>query len=162
MQPRFKSSMHDWMLKNVADEIRAAKSAGWGIMFLEYTRRGGIGGVQLSERTHSRLTRLVMRYKHAITVHKKQNDGSIEVLCAADKWYDGSYVEHIAGGIRVVGVNTMACVADTVNGLSKFRSDIEITVVGEACNAGGTEPNNTGQDNILTDGRNVTVLKAAC
>lgn len=171
MQPRFRSSTFGWMLKNVADEIRAAKLAGWGIIFLEYTRSVSgsvqLGGVQLGERTHGRLTRLVMRYKHAITVHKKQDDGSIDVLHAADMWYDdsydGSYVEHIAGGIRVVGVNTSACIASTVNGLSKSRPDIKITVVGKACNNGNDgEPNNMGQKGILTDDRNVTILKAVC
>lgn len=160
MQPRFGSSAHDWMLKNVADEIRAARSAGWGIMFLEYSRQCGHGGVSLSERTHGRLTRLVARYRHAITVHKEQGDGSYNVLHAADDWY-GDGAKHIDGGFRVVGVNTGACIAMTVNGISKARPATEITVVGGACNAGGIEPNNAGQDNIVTDGRNVRILKVA-
>lgn len=163
MQPRFDSSTHDWLLENVAREIRAARSAKWGIMFLEYTRKCGKAGVPLSERTHGRLTRLVARYRYAITVHKKQDNGSAEVLYAADEWYGDGYVEHIHGGIRVVGVNMEACIAVTVNGLSKARSDVEITVVGDACNgvSGGESPSNAGQDKIVTDGRNVRVLKVA-
>lgn len=167
MQPRFKASKHEWLLKNVANEIRAAKAAGWGIMFLEYSCDGAGSGVALAERTYGRLTRLVAKYKYAITVHKGYNDGSDEVLVAAEDWYGPEVTAmHIDDGIRVVGVNTEACVAATVNGLSKTRPDIEITVVGAACNgewlAGGGEikPNNAGQNKIETDGRNVRILVA--
>lgn len=164
MQPRFWASTHDWILENVADEIRAAKSAKWGIVFLEYTRHHGSGGVHLSEKTHGRLTRTVGKYMSAITVHKEQDDGSAAVLNAIEDWWSASEL-HIDGGIRVVGVNTEVCIAKTVNGLSKAKPDIEITVVGNACNGsqkiygGGSAPNNDGQDQIVTDGRNVRVLK---
>lgn len=163
MQPRFGASAHDWIQESVATEIRAARSAGWGIMFLEYSRQCDRGGVPLSERTYGRLTRLVARYRHAITVHKEQDDGSHDVLNAAEFWY-GDSAEHITGGIRVVGVNTESCVALTVNGLSKARPDIEITVVGAACNGGwygAAEPSNAGQDRIKIDGRNVRILNVA-
>lgn len=161
MQPRFDSSTHDWIIAAVAGEIRAAKRARWGIMFLEYTRHCGRGGVVLKERTHGRLTRLAASYRHAITVHKKDDNGSDEVLAAALDWYDACAVDHIDGGFRVVGVNTGSCVAGTVNGLSKSRPDLEITVVGAACNEGGKSPNNSGQGKIVTDGRNVRILKVA-
>jgi len=164
MQPRFSSSTRDWLLRNVAREIRAAKFADWGIMFLEYTRNVAHGGVTLSERTHGCLTKLVASHDCAITVHKEQDDGSAAVLHAAEHWYHGVGVEHIHGGIRVVGVNMESCIARTVNGLSKARPDIEITVVGDACNGelgGGKAPSNAGQDKIMTDGRNVRVLKVA-
>ncbi len=168
MQPRFLASNHKWLPESVADEIRAAKAAKWGIMFLEYTRHPGRSGVGLRDRTHGRLTKLAARYQHAITVHKEGDDGSREVLRAADGWGGAGHVTHIAGGIRVVGVNAEACIANTVNGLSA-KEDHEITVVASACNGMwatfhgvAKSPNNMGQDRIVTDGRNVRVLKVAC
>ena len=147
--------------------MRAAKTAGWGVMFLEYTSGINCGvraGVLLKERTHRRLTDLVADYDDAMTVHKGQDDGSDAVLSAAEGWWgskSGSECErHIDGGIRVVGVNTEACVASTVNGLSAARPDLEITVVGGACNSGGKGPNNDGHDLIVTKGRNIRVLAA--
>jgi len=167
MQPNFRSSNHRWLLDMVAREVRAARSAGWGVMFLEYTSGLNCGvraGVLLKERTHRRLTNLVADYDDAMTVHKGQDDGSDVVLSAAEGWWgskSGSgYERHIDGGIRVVGVNTEACVASTVNGLSAAMPGLEITVVGGACNSGGEGPNNEGHDLIVTKGRNVRVLAA--
>jgi len=168
MQARFGASDHDWLKKNVAREIRDAKLAGWGIMFLEYSRGCDQGGVLLKDRTYGCLTRLVARYDHAITVHKEKDDGSAKVISAAQDWWSNAWAtQHIDGGIRVVGVNTEACVAGTVNGISKAEPNIEITVVGDACNGerpnfgGGHVPNNDGQDKIVTKGRKVRVLKVA-
>lgn len=111
----------------------------------------------LKERTHRCLTDLLEDYDDVITVHKGKDDGSDVVLRVAEGWWGG---KHIDGGIRVVGVNTEACVADTVNGLSAAKPDLEITVVGGACNSGGKGPNNEGHDLIVTKGRNVRVLTA--
>jgi len=161
MQPRFEASTRGWLLRAVAREVRAARSAGAGIVFLEYTRRRGDGGVPLTERTHRRLTDLVADYDDAVTVHKGQDDGSAAVLRAAEEWYgDGpGSGRHIDGGVRVVGVNTEACVASTVNGLSAALPDLGITVVGGACNGhGGKAPSNAGHEQIATKGRNVRVL----
>ena len=169
MQPNFRSANRRWLIGRVAREIRAARSAGWGVMFLEYTSGHGsdgtIRGVLLKERTHRRLTDLVADYDDAVTVHKGQDDGSAEVLRAAEKWFcEGpGCVRHIDGGIRVVGVNTEACVASTVNGLSAAMPAMEITVVGGACNSdceAGKAPNNEGHDQIVRKGRNVRVLAA--
>jgi hypothetical protein len=166
MQPNFRSANRRWLIGMVAREIRAARSAGWGVMFLEYTSGygsdGTIRGVLLKERTHRCLTDLLRGYDAAITVHKGQDDGSAEVLRAAEMWFceGGRYIN---GGIRVVGVNTEACVASTVNGLSAAMPDLEITVVGGACNSdckAGNAPNNEGHDQIVTKGRNVRVLAA--
>ena len=163
MQPKFKASGRGWLLRAVAREVRAAKSAGWGVMFLEYTRCRGAGGVKLRDATHRRLTDLVADYGEAVVVHKERDDGSAAVLHAAEGWYepddDDSTARHIDGGIRVVGVNTEACVADTVNGLSAAMPGLEITVVGGACNGhGGKAPSNDGHEQIATRGRNVRVL----
>jgi len=161
MQPKFKASGRGWLLRAVAREVRAAKSAGWGIMFLEYTRCRGVGGVPLGQATHRRLTDLAADYDDAVVVHKDRDDGSAAVLHAAERWYGTGpgNDRHIDGGIRVVGVNTEACVADTVNGLSSAMPCLEITVVGDACNGhGGTAPSNDGHDRITTGGRNVRVL----
>jgi nicotinamidase-related amidase len=161
MQPKFKASGRRWLLGAVAREVRAAKSAGWGVMFLEYTRCRDVGGVPLKERTRRRLTDLVADYSEAVVVHKERDDGSAAVLHAAERWYsEGAGNErHLDGGIRVVGVNTEACVADTVNGLSAAMPDLEITVVGDACNAfGGKAPSNDGQEQIVTKDRKVRVL----
>jgi nicotinamidase-related amidase len=161
MQPKFKASGRRWLLSAVAREVRAAKSAGWGIMFLEYTRCRDVGGVPLKERTRRRLTDLVADYSEAVVVHKERDDGSAAVLHAAERWYsEGAGNErHLDGGIRVVGVNTEACVADTVNGLSAAMPGLEITVVGDACNAfGGKAPSNDGQEQIVIKDRNVRVL----
>jgi len=178
MQSRFGASNHDWLLEAVERELLAAREAGWGIMFLEYTRTRGQGGVRLTDRTHARLTRVVADYEDAITVHKEDDDGSAEALHAARSWY-GQYghrwIPHKQGGWRVVGVNTEACVAGTVNGLtehlSEHGSDAAVTVVGGACNGnrrtpatvvdgGHPAPNNHGQDQIVTKDRNVRILSA--
>jgi len=164
---KFSTASHAWLLENVAREVRDAKAAGWGVVFLEYTRGVGKGGVDLAHRTHDSLTQIVADYGHAITVHKEHDDGSAEVLHAADDWWNDAGAEHIRAGIRVVGVNTEACVAGTVNGLASSAPDVEITVVGDACNGqqeaydGSPAPNNAGQDRIVTEGRRVRVLQVA-
>jgi len=164
---KFGTASHAWLLRNVRREVLAAKRAGWGIMFLEYTRGVGKGGVMLGERTHNSLTRYAASYRHAMVVHKERDDGSAEVLHAADDWWNDTGVEHIRDGIRVVGVNTEACVAGTINGLAESAPDVEITVVGDACNGqqeaygGSPAPNNAGQDRIVTEGRRVRILQVA-
>lgn len=62
------------------------------------------------------------------------NGGTKEILYAIDKWY--GYIDGHKGdkAIRVVGVNTEGCVAKVVNGLSKAKPKVKITVVGDACN----------------------------
>jgi len=165
MQPNFETSNREWLLENVEREIRAARAAGWGIMFLEYARRVNGCGVPVAHRTHARLIRLVEDYPHAITVHKNSDDGSVDAMCAAeDDWWDDDCAPHLDGGIRVVGVNTDACVAATVNGLSERNSELEITVVGDACNGHGSatdKPSNDHHHKIVTEGRNVRVLAVA-
>ena len=138
MQPNFETSNREWLLENVEREIRAARAAGWGIMFLEYARRVNGCGVPVAHRTHARLIRLVEDYPHAITVHKNSDDGSVDAMCAAeDDWWDDDCAPHLDGGIRVVG---------------------------DACNGHGSatdKPSNDHHHKIVTEGRNVRVLAVA-
>jgi len=160
MQPRFSSSRPSWLIRNVSREIHSAMKKSWGIVFLEYTRRCGRGGVFLTERTHGKLLLLVEGYEHAMTVHKESDDGSREVLHAIDGWYGDDGREHSGGGIRVVGVNTGCCVADTVNGLTKIMPYTEIVVVGNACNHvyENEQPSTCGQDMI---NENVAIVEVS-
>jgi nicotinamidase-related amidase len=163
MQPRFDSSNREWLLKNVSREILRARRKEWGIIFLEYTRGKGDGGVRLPERTHEELTSLVGDYEDALIVHKMNDDGSEEVAEVICGWY-GNYGKHAKGDMRVVGVNTGCCVANTVNGLAHLLPCMRITVVGDACNheswytSSQGKPSTAGYENIKTDRANVAIV----
>lgn len=158
MQPRFGCSQVDWMIENVSREIRASKKAGHAIIFLEYTDgiNGGTG-VSVKDATDRRLINLVSDYEWAMVVHKSGPDGSKEVfavLAGYHKSYQGN-------DIRVVGVETSVCVAETVNGLAKAMPGTKITVIGDACNSGDGDfpwPHKVGQERIET-GANVEILQ---
>lgn len=134
---RFKASGHPWMVQNVSREILRAKRLHWAIAFVEYSRLKHVGGVMLKDRTDQRLIRLVDDYAgdydFAFTVHKHTDGGTKEILYAIDKWCYG-FIYGGDGEMRVVGVNTEGCVAKVVNGLSKAKPKVKITVVGDACN----------------------------
>ena len=157
MQPRFGCSQVDWMIENVSREIRAAKKAGHVIIFLEYTDgiNGGTG-VSVKDATDRRLIDLVSDYDRALVVHKSVRDGSKKVSTVLVGYYMSG-----RNDIRVVGVETPVCVAETVNGLAKAMPAAKITVVGDACNSGDGNfpyPHTYGQERIETRA-NVEILQ---
>lgn len=161
MQPHFDASQRKWMIRNVSAEIKAAVKAGYRIVFLEYTHTPKHPGVAVKNATDRRLIKLVAKYIDALVIHKQEDDGSVEVAKLLES-LDGNYPGAIREEIRVVGVNTGACVAKTVNGMAKLMPMAGIVVVGRACNqgwrGGQEEPGNEGLTKI-NDQPNVTVLK---
>lgn len=161
MQPHFKASQRRWLIKNVSDEIRDAMKVRDRIVFLEYTSIPGKPGVMVKNTTDRRLIKILGDYDNALVVHKQQDDGSVEVAKLIES-LDGNHPGAIREKFRVVGVNTGACVASTVNGMAERMPKAKIVVVGKACNEGygdGQEkPGNSGLTKIDTQ-KNVTVLK---
>lgn len=161
MQPHFDASQRKWLIRNVSAEIRAAMKAEHRIVFLEYTHTPKHPGVAAKNATDRRLIKLVADYADALVIHKQEDDGSAEVAKLLES-LDGNYPGAIREEIRVVGVNTCACVAKTVNGMAKIMPKASIVVVGKACNQGWNggqeEPGNEGLAHI-NDWANVTVLK---
>jgi hypothetical protein len=102
----------------IVDAIRSHQP----IVVLEYKR---------CEPTHSSLMEhLDGRYDRFAVKVKPDNDGSIEVLDVCEERGFGTHQ------FLVCGVNTDACVKDTVTGLSKRVPNSQIEVLKEACSCG--------------------------
>ena len=160
MQPRFGGSQRKWMIRNVSTEIKAAVKAGRRIIFVEFP---GIYGDPILNATDKRLTKLVAGYDNTFTVQKHKQDGSKEVVRLLRKLAGRTVIRE---EIRVVGVNTGACVAETVNGMARKMSKASIVLVGKACNEGWSTNSGSGQSRPGNGGLgtisakpNVTILK---
>lgn len=162
MQPRqFEAARTDWMIKNVGREVRAAMEAMHTIIFLEYIIGTSVG-VSVKDMTDPRLTNIVAGYDAAVVARKAISDGSEQVCAVLEEMGLAGGFAGRTNEIRVVGVETGVCLADTVNGLAEKMPGTRVIVVGDACNAaGGTfpEPHDRGQEQIKT-GANVEILKA--
>ena len=129
MQPHFVASQRKWLIRNVSAEIRAAMKAEHRIVFLEYTQIPGRPGVMAKNATDKRLIEVLGDYDNALVIHKQHDDGSVEVAKLLES-LNGYDLGAIREKIRVVGVNTGACVAQTVNGMAKMMPGAGIVVVG--------------------------------
>lgn len=119
MQVGFRSAKNLDLQERIAHEVRLAKKRRAAIVVVEYD---GFG------KTHDPIHNAIGDYKLQATVHKNRDDGSEEVVVAANK--NGFDVKHW----RVCGVNIAYCVNKTVSGLRNLLKDVDIEVKEDACN----------------------------
>ena len=120
MQIYFSASQEEWLIQNILREIRGAKRRGFGIVFLEYNGCGP---------TDKRLLGEVMPdYDRWTRRLKSDGDGAPQVVDAVD--LHGFSKKHFI----ITGVETEACVCDTINGLALLAPDARITVPADCVN----------------------------
>lgn len=130
MQEGFCASRDQRTVYFVKQEILRAKKAGMAIIIVEFDPEADKMG-----NTHSEITDLLNGYDRTATVSKSANDGSEEVIEACLD--NGFWMEDF----RICGVNSDACVLETVTGLLERVSSCDITVVQDACNCMTGESN---------------------
>lgn len=121
MQPGYPASQDaitQWFVKQ---EIARARQANQLILIVEYHAH------EMGE-TYPAIMELVEGYDRAVVVSKDGDDGSAEILqaCAARGFSLHSF--------RMCGVNSDACVLESVQGLVDKQPGCSITVVQDACN----------------------------
>ena len=121
MQPGYKASsdaITQWFVKQ---EISRARLENQLILIVEYHAH------EMGE-TYPDIMKLVDGYERAVVVPKSGDDGSAEILraCAARGFSQTSF--------RMCGVNSDACVLESVQGLVDKEPGCSITVVQDACN----------------------------
>lgn len=114
MQPHFKASKK--ASRHVAKEIRAAMTNEQPIVFVEYCGYG---------KSIRHLRRIAQEYKHVSYIEKCNDNGSREIAAHLKAEYGLEMAP-----LRVVGVNTAACVERTIEPLS--LQGYQITVVESA------------------------------
>jgi len=119
MQNQFDAANYPDVVYEVGEEIREAMERKAKIFLIEYRGYGS---------THEFYLKKLNRYKYLHIIKKRKNDGS-HCLC--------NYLKNrnitISEEIRVCGVNTLACVKETVHGLSNKFPNKKIHVVLNAC-----------------------------
>ena len=121
MQDKFRASHDQQTIWFVKQEILRAKQAGMAIIIVEFDPHE-MGS------THLEIVELLEGYERCTTVIKTQNDGSEEIVEACLD--NGFWMEDF----RICGVNSDACVLETVTGLLERISSCDISVVQDACN----------------------------
>jgi GTPase Era involved in 16S rRNA processing len=121
MQPGFEASRKKSLQNNIIKEIKKARENSQGILVLEFITNE-------CNKTHKAIIDPLRNYPFKKIVEKKDCDGSEEIMEQLRKhsFFNKTH-------LKICGVNTDECVADTVNTLSEF-DDIEIEVLPECCN----------------------------
>ncbi len=143
MQPFFVAAREDWLVKNVLREIESAKSEQSDIIVLEYEGCGP---------TFKCIKDALRNYPNAIVCTKFEPDGIKPILSQLDLGIDLSH-------IRLVGVETDSCIAQTCNSLATTLPNSRITVVADACNTMFSSRRYTGRKYIRRY-KNVHVTKS--
>ena len=119
MQARFPSSQNNATIAGVLRLIAYAIARNWPVIVIEFYAHGP---------TDERIMEMLRNYERCVIVFKFAEDGSEELWEAC--------VEHELPGNRFVvcGVNTHACVKETVHGMARLMPDSAIEVVKNACN----------------------------
>ncbi len=142
MQARFKSSQNSATIAGVLRLIAYAIARHCPVIVIEFYAHGP---------TDERIMNMLRNYDRCIVEFKFTEDGSEELWEAC--------VEHELPGSRFVvcGVNTHACVKETVNGMARLMPDSAIEVVKDACNC----DTGRGWDEFFLPNENV-VLRSTC
>ncbi|CAB4196762.1 Isochorismatase-like [uncultured Caudovirales phage] len=142
VQSSFTAAKQKRVLTNCEKEIDKAIKNNCSIVFVEYFDCG---------KTSKRLTNLTINYRKTYIVTKYDDDGSPEILSLFKS-------NRLPKNIKVCGVNTDACVLDTVCGLSnlkRFKSS-KIEVISNACGSDYNHKNGLDQIAIFAN-KNVRV-----
>lgn len=122
MQSEFEAAMNPDVVVGVTQEILKAKEYGSPIILLEYEGCG---------RSHHGFLNLLKNYRRKASVKKVDDDGSTEVIRTIRRRCFNPF------HIRVCGVNSDACVQDTVVGLLHKLTHTKVEVVKQACGTAG-------------------------
>lgn len=118
VQPEFDAALNPNLRMACQKKLRVAKRKRADILFVEYEGAGN---------TYADLVEVVKDYSRAFWVEKYYDDGSQEVINAINH-HSLRYKT-----LKVCGVNTDACVRDTVRGLSQKLSASKIKILANAC-----------------------------
>lgn len=142
MQARFPSSQNTDTIAAVLRLIAKAIERNWPVILVEFYAHGP---------TDERITDALTGYAGLVREFKYNEDGSEEIWEAC--------VEHELPGSRFVicGVNTHACVKDTVFGMARLMPDTAIEIIQDACNC----DTGWGWDRFVLPNENV-VLRSTC
>lgn len=121
MQSGFHTANAHRTISNVIKQVKRAKKFKENILVVEYLPHVNY------EATRPEIMRSIGSYPH-IKVYKYRDDGSQPILEAC-KYH--SYPTDI---FRVCGVNTNACILDTLKGLFRRNKTSKLEVVPAACN----------------------------
>ncbi|MBI1266828.1 MAG: isochorismatase family protein [Cryomorphaceae bacterium] len=122
MQPDFSAAKSPDTVSFVESAVVQAVNEGWKVVVLEFDGYG---------KTHHSIMSLLSGYSEVEVCIKTVDDGSREVLGAVRRRHWSPKL------VRVVGVNSHACVQDTTLGLARLRPDFEIEVLKKGCNRPG-------------------------
>lgn len=116
MQPMFTASKNKKLISNICREIQLSKRNNWPIILVRYSGCGKIT---------STISKALKNYQNIKCVTKDADNGSKEVIRTLKKVTKSK-------NLRLVGVNTNACVAQTAAGLSYTY---KVTLVNDCCNS---------------------------
>ncbi len=121
MQPGFKAAQDaitQWFVKQ---EVTRAREEGRPVIIVEYDPH------EMGE-TYDSIKSLIEGYDRGIIISKSDDDGSAEILraCEAKGFMTASF--------RMCGVNSDACLLETIQALAGKLPLCSITVVQDACN----------------------------
>jgi nicotinamidase-related amidase len=127
MQREFDASETPEVIAACIREIKRAKKRKALILLVEYASRyysdNGMSDTQ------DEILDVLEGYPHCITVSKKIDDGSAQIMKVLKR-------VGIPKRFKVCGVNTDCCVRSTVNGLTaKLPEGTQITLIADACNS---------------------------
>ena len=141
MQPTFEASQEKWIIENIKKEIHKAKRKKDFIILVRYR-----GHPKQDQHPHwqidTRIISAIGRYKNLAYVTKTRMDGSTSILRACKE------MGFPDKKLRIVGVNTDSCVAETVNNLSRKLPSSKILLVTNACHTDQQGRNRTGRKYI--------------
>lgn len=121
MQPHFVASQNLQTIDACREQIRYAIDNKWYIFFVQWIGEGN---------TDHRLTSVTKGYKFTNLIFKDQNDGAVEIMNSVRE------IGIVNPKFRVCGVNTDACVLQTVNGLAGYgKRGKKVEVVARACHS---------------------------
>lgn len=128
MQPGFHSSQQPWLIENISREIRLAKRRREPIVLLRY--HGGSEEHKDCWKVDSRIINAIGNYSKVALMTKDVADGSEQVIEGLKKMKEFPVKQ-----IKITGVNTDACVAETVNSLSEKLPLANIIVIADCCHS---------------------------
>jgi hypothetical protein len=125
VQSYFEAANSRRLIRNCKREIRQAIKDKAAILLVEYDSCG---------RSSACIAKMVENYNRGFVIIKDDDDGSSEIFDAVNRF------DLPRSRFKVAGVNTDACVQDTVTGLvnrlkRQKKKRLSIVVIADACNA---------------------------
>jgi nicotinamidase-related amidase len=138
LQTNFKSASDPILIKIVNIEIEKAKRENIPIITVEYIGEGNIvDSIKIN----------LIGYSKLHSVSKTGDDGSQEVHDLLRK------IGFNFGQIYVCGVNTDACVRDTINSLYNLNANYRINIISNGCNAFNKESHEKKINQFVNDNK---------